>query len=165
MHDPVETAISEMAGGYKPGGYVGLAKAIDRNPGTFFNQFTFQERNQPGINTLRAAMRVTGNHGPLHALCHEFGYGLIALGEYQDCSDTDLIDCLTALGAARGEVDAEVHRANADRRITREEALRVRARAMEAIRANLELLSRLDALAEAETQAEERRALRAVGGA
>jgi len=165
MHDPVETAISEMAANYKPGGYVGLAKAVDRNPGTFFNQFTFQERNQPGINTLRAAMRVTGDHGPLHALCAELGYGAVSLGSYRDCSDAELISCITALGAARGEVDAELHRAFEDRRITREEARRIRERASVAIRANLELLSRLDALAEAETQAEERRALRAVGGA
>ncbi|MBK1699764.1 phage regulatory CII family protein [Thiococcus pfennigii] len=164
MRDIVESAIAEMAASYKPDGYVGLAKALDRRPTVFFNQFSFQEGHQPGVNTLRAAMRVSGQRGPLFALCHDFGYGAVALGDYRDCSDEELLECLLAGGAARGEVDAEIRRALQDGRITKAEAQKIRQRVSEAIRADLELLSRIDALAMAEEEVAERRALRAVGG-
>lgn len=164
--DSVEQAIYQLASSYPHGGIAGLARDLGRkNQTTFFNQMSFQGdgNHQPTIGTLRAAMRMTGDLGPLYALAAEFGQACVQLGDYRDCSDTELLGLITSVGAARGEVDQEIHRAFADGRIERGEGAAIRRKVEAEIRANLELLSRIDALERAETEAVERR-LRAVPG-
>ncbi|RNE89856.1 phage regulatory CII family protein [Marichromatium sp. AB31] len=149
-----------------PGGVPAMARLMAANPGTLFNKVsTTHEGHRLNVYEALAMQLLSGDLRILYAMAAELGQGCYTLGDFSDCSDADLLDRITTLGAARGAVDHEIHQAFEDRKITRAEAGQIRQRVEAAVRANLELLSRLDALAEAETQAEERRALRAVGGA
>ena len=160
--DPVEQAIYHMASTYPHGGISGLARDLGRrNQGVFFNQVAFSGDHQPTVGTLRSAMRVTGDLGPLYALAAEFGQACVALGDYRDCSDAELLGLITSVGAARGEVDREIHRAFENGRIDPGEGRAIRQRVEVEIRASLELLSRIDALEKAECELAARR-LRAV---
>ncbi len=155
MLDQLQLAIYQTAAG-AAGGIAGLAKRLGRNPGSFFNRMSFQEGHTPNILDIHASILDTGDHRIIHALAHEFGYTLYPIGEFSDCSDVELISKITALGSARGKVDGRIFEALEDGIIRQHDARDIRELVNAAVKANMELLSRIDALAVAEDEGQTR---------
>ncbi|MFD2112042.1 phage regulatory CII family protein [Thiorhodococcus fuscus] len=162
MSEHLNRAIYDTAHDF-PGGVPALAKRMSTHTGTLFNKVSpTHEGHRLNIYEALAIQLITGDLRILHALAAELGQGCVTLGDFSDCSDNALLDLILRVGQARGETDAEIRRALADGRVERREYESIRCRVQEDIRANLEMLTRLDALAKADEEAQERKRLRAV---
>ena len=124
-----------------------------------------QDRNHLRLDEALAMMLITKDYRILYAMAAETGHAVFPLGDFSDCSDVELITKITELGMARGDVDREIHEALDDGKIRPHERDKIQAQIHAAIRANLELLTRIDALTVAESSGSRTAELKILGKA
>lgn len=122
---------------------LGMSAAILRNKANVHSS-----TNKPMLDDADRAMGITGDHRILHALAQNHGYVCFKMGDDINASDMAVLELVTQVWTTNGEVGAEVNRTLADGRVDRGEVERVRAAVYRAQKALLEVVSRLDGMAE-----------------
>lgn len=104
--------------------------------------------NKPMIDDVDRVMAITGDHRILHSLAQNHGYVCFRMGDEATASDMAVLELVTQVWTTNGEVGAEVNRTLADGRVDPDEVARVRAAVYRAQQALLEVVARLDGMAE-----------------
>ncbi|MBY0237882.1 MAG: phage regulatory CII family protein [Burkholderiaceae bacterium] len=122
---------------------MGMSAAVLRNkanPNAAGNVVTLQDADR--------VMAMTGDHGVLHALAANHGYVCVRVGDSVQASDMAVLEIVTQVWAANGNLGLAVNEALADGRIERYEVERIRTLVFNADRALHELVARLDGMAQ-----------------
>ena len=144
--DKLDRAIYDTVHGY-PGGVQAVANRTGENAGTLFNRVDpAQERHHPTVRGLLSWMLTADDYQALFALASACHFGCYHLGDFSDCSDMELLDLVLNLSDRRGRLDQIIKEAFADNVLTAKEFQRIDKAMDNAIRANLELKTRLKAL-------------------
>jgi hypothetical protein len=132
-----------------PGGCEALAVRLGMSAVILRNKANASHaHNKPMIDDVDRVMGVTGDHRVLHALAQGHGYVCFKMGDDATASDMAVLELVTKVWTTNGEVGAEVNRTLADGRVDQDEVERVRAAVYRAQKALLEVVSRLDGMAE-----------------
>jgi len=149
MNETIRRAVYDTAHKFK-GGVQALATVLGVSPGVLYNKTNpTMDSHKVHLEEALSMMLATGDFRILYALAQETQHTCVSLGNYENCSDMELLDLALKLNVRRGEVDREIRDALKDGRVSHEEKLRIRGRMQAAMRAQMELFSRIDALAEA----------------
>lgn len=122
---------------------MGMSAAILRNKANVHSV-----TNKPMLDDADRAMGFTGNHAVLHALAQNHGYVCFKVGDDASASDMAVLELVTQVWTTNGEVGAEVNKSLADGRVDAGEVARVRAAVYRAQKALLEVVARLDGMAQ-----------------
>lgn len=146
MYDSLDEAIYSTCHEFR-GGAVRLAPRVGMNAGTLSNKANpGMESHQLGLRESIPIQRIADDYRILHAYAAALDHTAIPLGDFSACSDLELLELYAKYHARVGEMAKELHDTLADRKVTRREFSIVKHRSDEAVRANRELLSRLEAL-------------------
>lgn len=157
MCDQLDRAVYAVAHEF-PGGIPALAARINARPGTLQNKVDpAMPAHRLNIFETRAITLVSGDNRIIEALAMDCGLGVYRLGDWRNCADMELLLKITELGSRRGDLDRSIHDALADGVIEPHERDEIEAMVRAEITANLELLSRISALARAEAESRQRR--------
>lgn len=144
IHDTLhQTAHSSPGGCEALAVRLGMSAQILRNkvnPNTTSNQAT--------LDDVDRIMGVTGNHAVLHALARNHGYVCIHVERDADASDMAILEALTQVWTASGEVGAEVHATLADGIVEQHEIERVKAAVYRVNQTLNQMVARLESMAE-----------------
>jgi hypothetical protein len=122
---------------------LGMSAAILRNKAN-----PHSATNKPMLDDADRVMGITGDHQILHALAANHGFVCIKAPDDATASDMAVLELVTKVWAANGEVGAEVNRTLADGRVEPHEVVRVREAVYRAQRALIEMVERLDGMSE-----------------
>ena len=122
---------------------LGMSSAILRNKANV-NSVT----NKPMLDDADRIMGITGDHRILHALAMNHGYVCVEVQASATASDMAVLEMITQVWSANGDVGAEVNRALADGRVEPHEIALIRAAVYRTQRALEEMLARLAGMAE-----------------
>lgn len=103
--------------------------------------------NKPMLDDADRIMTLTGDHRILHALANSQGHVCVRIEEDGSASDVAILDAMTQIWAANGEIGTEVMRALDDGRIDQQEVVRIRAAIHKTERAMHQMLARVNSLA------------------
>lgn len=132
-----------------PGGCEALAVRMGMSAAVLRNKANVNSvTNKPMLDDVDRAMGITGDHRVLHALAQNHGYVCFRMGDEATASDMAVLELVTQVWTTNGEVGAEVNRTLADGRVDRHEVERVRAAVYRAQQALLEVVARLDGMAQ-----------------
>ncbi|MDC8756240.1 phage regulatory CII family protein [Janthinobacterium fluminis] len=104
--------------------------------------------NKALLEDADRVMGITGDFQVLHALAANHGFVCIKVEADVSASDMAVLEVVTRVWSANGDVGAEVHRALADGRVEKREVVKVEVAIYQAQRALLELRGRLYGMAE-----------------
>lgn len=124
---------------------MGLTAAVLRNkanPNNCSNVVTLRDADQ--------AMALTDNYAVLHALASNHGHVCIKVDAATPASDLAVLELVTHVWAANGNVGAAVDATLADGRVERHELTKVRSAIYRTQQAMLAMLARLEEMAEPE---------------
>jgi hypothetical protein len=122
---------------------LGMSSAILRNKANV-NSVT----NKPMLDDADRIMGITGDHRILHALALNHGYVCVEVQPSTTASDMAVLEMITQVWSANGDVGAEVNRALADGRVDPREIALIREAVYRAERALQEMLARLTGMAQ-----------------
>ena len=122
---------------------MGMSPAILRNKA---NPNTLT--NKPMLDDADRVMGITGDHRVLHALAANHGYVCVKIEDAATACDTAILELVTRVWSANGDVGAAVNAALADGRIEEHEVVGIRAQVNKVVRALHEMVARLDGMAE-----------------
>lgn len=134
-----------------PGGCDGLAAAMGMTPAVLRNKANPNTKtNIPSLADADRAMAVTGTYDILHSLAQNHGHVCFPVGAAEDASDLAVLELVTQVWSANGNLGASVN--------TVLNANRIRARDLDTVRdaiyraqcAMLSMLNRLEQMAEPE---------------
>lgn len=152
MIDALEQAVHDTVHQYRgPHGRRGataLAPRIGMNPGTLNNKAYPGHESQLSLRESIPVQLVTGDFRILHAYADELNHLAVPRGDFSNTSDAELLDLYAKYHAQVGNAARAVSHALADGRVTRDEVRQVRAEFINAARANMEFVARLEAIAE-----------------
>ncbi|WKB52295.1 phage regulatory CII family protein [Eleftheria terrae] len=116
-----------------PGGVPALAQRMGVSANTLNHKLNpSNDTHHLTVRELQKAMHITGDHGPLHALCASLNHVALPISTNAGgCVD----HALRELGAQVGDVYRQVDGALKDRRVTPNERKRIRREVAEAIAA------------------------------
>lgn len=130
------------------GGAKALSAHLSVRPGTLQNKADPAcETHHLSVSEALAIMLVSGDYRILHALARETQHACIRLSDLSGVTDVDLLSSYATMNKELGDVAAELVEAFADGVIDRAEYRSIREEMFEAINAQLELLKRLEVLA------------------
>lgn len=152
MIDALEQAIYDTVHAYRGRrgrrGALALAPRIGMNPGTLNNKAYPGHESQLSLRESIPLQLVAGDFRILDTYAAELNHHVIPRGDFDRTSDSELLDLYAKYHAQVGQAAGAVSQALADGRVTKAEVRRVRAEFLNAARANLEFVARLDAIAE-----------------
>ncbi len=134
-----------------PGGCESLAPRMGTTPAVLRNKAN--PNNTVNVVTLRdadQAMALTADYRVLHALCANHGHVAVRIDATGDSGDLAVLELVTHVWAANGNVGAAVDATLADGRVEVRELKAVRAAIYRTQQAMLAMLARLEAMAEPE---------------
>lgn len=126
------------------------AAAIGRAPGTVYNKA--DPGNDSQEFTVSEALALTLNSQDyqfLHAFAAACDHAAIPLLDFRSSSDEELLDLFARAIAAAGEKANTIRHSLADGRITQDELRLIKQAVNKQIRAELELVARLEAISDA----------------
>lgn len=130
-------------------GAQGLAPLLGKNPAVLCHKVDPQkDTHHLTADEEHQIEMVTGDLRITHARLAELGLAAVKLGDFEDTSDTELLDLQLRMNKEVGEASAALMRAIADGTITPAEAREFEKETFEGIRAMLELNHRIAALAD-----------------
>ena len=103
--------------------------------------------NKPTLDDADRAMALTGDYSVLHALAQNHGFVCTKIDEQPAC-DMAVLESVTDIWQHLGSFGAEVHKAMADGRIEQHEVKAIEAAAFTMFRPVMQLLSRVNDMAE-----------------
>ncbi len=131
------------------GGCEALAVRLGMSPAILRNKANPNlATNKPMLDDIDRIMGITGDHRVLHALAANHGYVCVRVDDSHSASDMAILELITQVWSANGDVGAEVNRALADGRIEPHEIRLIKESIFRANRAMQEMLSRLEGMAE-----------------
>jgi hypothetical protein len=131
-----------------PGGVEALAVRMGYTTGLLRNKAN--PNSTTNVLTMDDASRVmemTGDYAVLYALAEQHGFVLTRLDE-QPSTDMAVLENVTSIWQRLGDVATEVHRTLEDGRVETHEVAAVRAAVFKAFRPMMQLIERLDGMAE-----------------
>lgn len=132
-----------------PGGCEALAIRLGMSAVILRNKANVNHaHNKPMLDDIDRVMGITGDHRVLHALAQNHGYVCFRMGDDATASDMAVLELVTQVWTTNGEVGAEVNRTLSDGRVDQDEVARVRVAVYRAQQALLEVVARLDGMAE-----------------
>lgn len=137
-----------------PGGCESLAPRMDTTPAVLRNKAN--PNNTVNVVTLRdvdRAMALTGDYRVLHALAANHGHVAVRIDAHGTSGDMAVLELVTQVWAANGNVGAAVDATLADGRVEVRELKAVRAAIYRTQQAMLSMLARLEEMAEPATEA------------
>lgn len=150
----LDTAIYETVHGYRDPvtrerGAAALAPKVNLSSGSLSNKASpTMPDHRLGLVESVPIQLITGDFRILHAYSAALGHCAWKLPLHSSASDVELLDAYATVHEQAGKVAASIRSALADRRITAAEVAQIRGNFDAEIRAGLELLARLDGLAE-----------------
>lgn len=134
------------------GGAIGLAPRVGMNPGTLNNKAYPGHEAQLNLCESVPIQRDTQDFRILHSYAHVLDHAAIPLGDYSRTSDLELLDSYARYHAEIGQTAIAIRATLAGEggRITRRMVREVRRELVEDMQAGLEVLARLEAIAEDE---------------
>lgn len=149
LYSPLDAAKYDLVHGY-PGGAVALAPRVGMRPGTLSNKVNPDiDTHHLTVDEAVAIQAATGDCRILEAEAHVLGRVAVALGDFSQTSDVELLELYAHLHAALGDLAREISAALKDRHITRKEFAAIDIEMRETVQALFELRARLDGLADA----------------
>ncbi|MCA1857429.1 phage regulatory CII family protein [Massilia oculi] len=131
-----------------PGGCEALAVRMGYTAGLLRNKANPNSTtNVLTMDDASRAMDITGDYEVLHALAREHGFICTKLDQ-PVASDVAVLESVTDIWAKLGTVGTQVHTALADGRIDQREVKHIEAAIFTAIRPMMDLLTRLNGMAE-----------------
>lgn len=131
-----------------PGGCAALAVRLNMSPTILRNK---ANPNNPAnvvtIDDVDRVMELTGDYSVLHALARQHGFVCTKIDE-QPASDMAVLESVTDIWQSLGQVGTQVHTALADGRIDRHEVQSIEKAIFISIRPMMELLARLNGMAQ-----------------
>ena len=121
---------------------MGMSEAILRNKAN-----PNASANKPTLDDADRLMGVTGDYRVLEALAQNHGFVLTKL-EDQPASDMGVLENVTCIWQRLGDVANEVHKTLEDGRVEQHEVMAVRAAVFKAFRPMMQLIERLNGMAE-----------------
>jgi len=132
-----------------PGGMESLAVRMGMNPQVLRNKANPNiATNHPTLSDVEKIMDLTGDYQVLDALAMSTGHVLIKVESNATPSDMAVLEMVTQVWAANGDVGAAVNETLADGRVELHEVAAVRKAIYRTQQALFELLSRLEGMAE-----------------
>lgn len=134
-----------------PGGCESLAPRMGMSAAVLRNKAN--PNNDHNVVSLRDAdqvMAIAGDYGILHALCANHGHVAIPVDTIGSSGDMAVLELVTHVWAANGNVGAAVDNTLADGRVELRELKNVRAAIYRTQQALLNMLARLEEMAEPE---------------
>jgi len=125
------------------------AQAIGRAAGTVYNKAATDSEHGFTIAEIVMLMTASSDYRVLHALANSVDHCVVRLGDYRRTSDLELLDLLLMQVRAEGDRSDRIRRALEDGRISGAEISDIRDGVHAHITAELELLARLEGLADA----------------
>lgn len=125
------------------------ALAIGRARGTVYNKAAPDSEQGFTVAEAVALMTAAQDFRILHALAQACGHSVVELGDYRRTSDIELLDVLLMQSRAEGQRSERIRDALADGRVSGAEIIGIRDAVHAHVRAELELLQRLEGLAHA----------------
>lgn len=150
----LDLAIYDTVHGYRDTatrdrGAVALGPKVGIPPGSLSNKANpAMPDHKLGLVESITLQLVTSNYSVLHAYAASLRHCAWQLPEHSDASDVELLDAYTKVHEQAGYRARAIRDALSDGRVTAAEVATVRACFDAEVRAGLELLSRLEALAE-----------------
>lgn len=136
-----------VAHDYRPGGAVGLAKALKISAGTFSNEVNpEQETHKLGLRRAVAMTVVSRDFRILHAFADAAGHLAIPKPDLADVSNEDLLDLFLSSAKEGGEFAAAVQEALRDKRLSAADLERLRIEANQYAASVLEIVARVEGL-------------------
>jgi hypothetical protein len=131
-----------------PGGCESLAPRMDMSAAVLRNKANPNNAaNKPLLVDADRVMGLTGDYRVLHALARNHGFVCVKVEEGA-ASDMAVLELVTRVMAAEGDVGTEVTRALADGRVTQDELERIHAAIKKAEGALEQMFARLKGMAE-----------------
>ena len=131
-----------------PGGCEALAVRMGYTAGLLRNKAN--PNSTTNVLTMDDASRVmelTGNHEVLHALARQHGFVCTKIDE-QPASDMAVLESVTDIWQCLGQVGTQVHMALADGKVDQHEVRHIEKAIFVSIRPMMELLARLNGMAQ-----------------
>lgn len=122
---------------------LGMSAAILRNKAN-----PNHSTNKPMLDDADRVMGLTGDHRVLHALARNHGYVCVRMDGAAPASDIAILELVTRIWAASGDVGAEVYATLADGIVEQHEIERVEEAVYQVNRALSEMVARLRGMAE-----------------
>lgn len=130
-----------------PGGAVKLAPLVGMSAGTLSNKVNpAMETHKLAVAEAVALQHATRDYRILFAEASALDHACLPLGDYSRSSDVAILEAYTLLHAELGEMSAAIHKAFSDSVVSRSEFGTISGEMNHAIRAMLELRTRLEAL-------------------
>lgn len=104
--------------------------------------------NKPMLDDADRIMGITGDVRVLHALAANHGHICVKVDTAGGSGDMAVLELIVQVWQTNGDVGAEVNRTLADGRVERHEVAKVREAIYRAQKAMLEMVARLDSMAE-----------------
>lgn len=131
-----------------PGGVEALAVRMGYTTGLLRNKANPNSTtNVLTMDDASRVMEITGDYSVLHALAEQHGFTLTKIDE-QPATDMAVLENVTSIWQRLGDVASEVHRTLEDGRVEQREVAAVRAAVFRAFRPMMQLIERLDGMAE-----------------
>ena len=152
LFGPLASAIYETVHGYrapdgKARGAVALAPRCGMNPGTLSNKTNPDQGHVLGLAESIPLQLVADDYRILYAYAAALQHVAYRLPPHRDASDVELLDAYAKVQERCGLKARAIRDALCDGNVTRTELEEIRAAFDDEVRAGLELLSRLEALA------------------
>jgi hypothetical protein len=149
MIDSLDQAIYDTIHGYK-GGAVSLAPRVGMNPGTLNNKAYPGHDAQLTLRESIPIQREARDFKILHTYASCLDHAVIPLGDYSRTTDLELLDLYARYHAELGQTAQAIRECLAGEggRITRRDVRQVRRELIEDNQAGLEVLARLEGIAE-----------------
>ncbi|OYD53284.1 hypothetical protein CGK74_13810 [Thauera propionica] len=136
-----------------PGGCESLAPRLGTSPAVLRNKANpHNTANVPSLKDADQVMGLTGDYRILHALCANHGHVAVPVDAHGNSGDMAVLELVTHVWAANGNVGAAVDNTLADGRVELRELKNVRAAIYRTQQALLNMLARLEEMAEPEHQ-------------
>lgn len=130
------------------GGAAKLAPLVGIQPGTLCNKANPQQEHDFTVRELVRLTAVTDDYCLLDAIETILGRVGVKVGEYSGSSDIELLDAWANVQAEEGETATAIRDALRDGRIDADELANIKREIFEDFSARLELLARLEGIAE-----------------
>jgi len=132
-----------------PGGCESLAPRMGTTPAVLRNKANpHSTQNIPSLRDADLAMALSGDYRILHALCANHSHVAIRVDERGDSGDLAVLELITHVWSANGNVGAAVDATLADGRVEMRELAEVEAAIYRNHQALLSMLARLKEMAE-----------------
>lgn len=132
-----------------PGGCEALAVRLGMSAAVLRNKANPNTAaNIVGLRDVERVMTLTENYSVLHALAQNHGHVCIQVESDASASDMAVLEMVTKVWSAGGEVAAEVHATLADGRVEPHEIVRVEASVYRTVQALNAMVARLKGMAE-----------------